>query len=236
MSDQKLPDTNPKHVAIIMDGNGRWAKNKKLPRTYGHKKGVDTVRTILQESVKQNIKFLSLYAFSTENWKRNPKEVQFLMDLFFEKLTSEVAELNKNNVTIKIIGDKSKLTTKLKEKINHVEKTTQNNSAITLNLMINYGSRHEIIEAIKSLSTKMTKEEINNLSETQYSEFLYTTSMPDPDILIRPGKEYRLSNYLLWQSAYTELFFTDTLWPDFNETEYIDILNQFKERQRRYGS
>ena len=236
MSDQKLPDTNPKHVAIIMDGNGRWAKNKKLPRTYGHKKGVDTVRTILQESVKQNIKFLSLYAFSTENWKRNPKEVQFLMDLFFEKLTSEIAQLNKNNVAIKIIGDKSKLTSKLKEKIEHAEKTTQNNSAITLNLMINYGSRHEIIEAIKSLSTKMTKDEINNLSETQFSEFLYTSSIPDPDILIRPGKEYRLSNYLLWQSAYTELFFTDTLWPDFNETEYIDILNQFKERQRRYGS
>ena len=175
MSDQQIPDTNPKHVAIIMDGNGRWAKNKKLPRTFGHKKGVATIRTILQESVRQNIKYLSLYAFSTENWNRSPKEVQFLMDLFFEKLTSEVAQLNKNNVAIKIIGDKSKLNTKLKEKINHAEKTTQNNSAITLNLMINYGSRHEIIEAIKSLSIKMTKEEINNLSETQFSEFLYTT-------------------------------------------------------------
>ena len=218
------------HVAIIMDGNGRWGLKHKKSRNAGHKAGLNAIEKIIKETVKQKIKFLTLYAFSTENWKRPKKEINFLLNLLENFLSNRINDLHKRDIKLKIIGEK-KFSKKLNNLLNFVEKKTSKNSKLQINLAINYGSKIEIINALKQI--KKTKTTIN---EKNFSKFLQTKDIPDPDILIRSGNKKRLSNFLLWQLAYSEIFFEKKLWPDFNEKDYLKIINQFKKIKRNYGN
>ena len=226
----------PTHIAIIMDGNGRWAKKQGHQRTIGHKAGMEALRKTIQSCARLKISYLTVYAFSTENWARPEKEVSFLMTLFNSVLNSEVENLHKNNVKIKVLGNKNRLSDSLIKKIKKAEEKTKSNTRLQVNILIDYGSRQEIINACKRIATEFSKEEIEKLSESDFNQFLYTASIPEPEILIRPGKEYRISNFLLWQLSYSELIFIDTLWPEFNEESLINVIKEYQKRNRRFGS
>ena len=217
------------HVAIIMDGNGRWGLKNKNSRNAGHKAGLSTVERIIKESIKQKIKFLTLYAFSTENWKRPKKEIKFLFGLLENFLVNKIEELHEQNIKLKIIGVKN-FSFKLNKLLKKSENKTSKNTKLQINLALNYGSKFELINAFKNL--KRNNEKIN---EKNLSKYLQTKNIPDPDILIRTGKTKRLSNFLLWQIAYSEIFFENKLWPDFNEKDYNKIIKKFKIIKRNFG-
>jgi len=227
----------PKHLAIIMDGNGRWAKKRNLPRIFGHKEGAKSVCEITEASAQIGIKYLTLYAFSTENWKRPEKEVKFLMSLLDDYLTREEKTLINNDIKFDIIGDISKLPKNIRKKIDRIKKITKNNKRMTLILALNYGARSEITRAVKriSLLVKNGKLSINNIKESTISENLYTSGYPDPDLLIRTSGEMRISNFLLWQIAYSEIYISDVLWPDFRRKELYKAIKEYEKRERRYG-
>ena len=218
------------HVAIIMDGNGRWGLKHKKSRNAGHKEGLKTIEKIIKETVKQKIKFLTLYAFSTENWKRPKKEITYLLNLLEIFLKDKIEDLNKQNIKLNIIGVKN-FSKKLNSLLNISEKKTSKNTKLQLNLAINYGSKIEIINAIKLINKSKL-----NINEKNFSKYLQTKNIPDPDLLIRSGNTKRLSNFLLWQIAYSEIFFEKKLWPDFNEKDYLKIIKQFKKIKRNYGN
>ncbi len=219
-----------KHVAIIMDGNGRWGIRHKKSRNLGHKEGLKTVEKIIKSSIKNKIKYLTLYAFSTENWKRPKKEINFLFNLLENFLLNKISDLNKQNIKLKVIGKKN-FSSKLTKLLISSEKKTLQNNRLQINLALNYGSKSEIINALNEIKKNKLK-----INEANISENLFTKNMPDPDILIRTGNTKRLSNFLLWQLAYSEIFFEKKLWPDFNENDYNKILSKFKKVKRNYGN
>ena len=225
------------HIAIIMDGNGRWAKKRGLPRTMGHRKGAETVKEICKAAEKAGIKYLTLYAFSTENWKRSEEEVSALMDLLRQYLKSDLKEIQERGVRIRFIGERSMLADDIVENMAKLEEQTLANTKMTLCVALSYGSRQEIVHAAQRLSEMVRRGDIavDDIDEKLFSNMLYTQGIPDPDILIRTSGEQRISNYLLWQMAYTEFFFTDALWPDFNEKMLLEIIDSYKSRERRYG-
>ena len=218
------------HVAIIMDGNGRWGLKNKKSRNSGHKAGLNTVENIIKHTINNNIKFLTLYAFSTENWKRPQKEISFLFNLLQNFLKKKTDKLNKNSIKLKIIGDKSNFSNKLKKALINTEKITKNNKKLQINLALNYGAKNEILNAISLIKKKKISFTENNINKN-----LYTNDSPNPDILIRTGNTKRLSNFLLWQVAYTEIFFEKKLWPEFTEKDYIKIIKSFKKIKRNFG-
>ena len=221
---------NPlKHVAIIMDGNGRWGLRNKNSRNAGHKEGLNTVEKIINQSIKNNIKYLTLYAFSTENWRRPQKEIKYLFNLLENFLLNRIDDLHKKNIKLKIIGDKN-FTQKLNNLLNSAEKKTNKNTKLQINLALNYGSKLELINAFKKLLKNQ-----DNINEKNLKKYFYTKDIPDPDLLIRTGNTKRLSNFLLWQLAYSEIFFEKKLWPDFNEKDYIRIIKKFKTIKRNFG-
>ena len=226
----------PQHVAIIMDGNGRWAKKRRLPRAAGHLAGVKTVRRIVKTSSDIGIKFLTMYAFSTENWKRPKGEINAIMSLFKIYLKKEISTFNKNNVRLNVIGNTENLSDDLQEIIDNALKKTSKNKGLTFTLAINYGSRQEIINAVKNIVNDVEKGIINkDINESTISKYLYTSDLPDPDLLIRTSGELRISNFLLWQLSYSEIWITDTYWPDFEQAEYIKAILDYQNRQRRFG-
>jgi undecaprenyl diphosphate synthase len=229
------PKKIPQHVAIIMDGNGRWAKKRLLPRNAGHKAGSEALRATIKASVELGIKYLTLYVFSTENWKRPDEEVSFLMDLLKQLIIKEIPELNKNGARVRCLGAINELDTELQTKIKEAEEKTSNNETININLMINYGAKNEIINACHNICQDITNKKITDISEEIFTQYLYTKDSPEIDVFIRTGGDVRLSNYLLWQLAYSELFFIDTLWPDFDKKELIKIIQIFQKRERRFG-
>ena len=218
------------HVAIIMDGNGRWGLKHNKSRNAGHKAGLKSVERIIKRSIEYNIKFLTLFAFSTENWKRPKKEINYLFNLLESFLINRIDEFHKQNIKLKIIGKKN-FSKKLNLLLNSCEKKTSKNSKIQINLALNYGSKIELVNAMK----KIVKNKCN-INEKNIEKFLYTKNMPNPDILIRTGNTKRLSNFLLWQLAYSEIFFEKKLWPDFNENDYSKIINKFRKVKRNYGN
>ena len=218
------------HVAIIMDGNGRWGIKHKKSRNAGHKEGLNTVEKIIKASIKNKIRFLTLYAFSTENWKRPKNEIIFLFDLLENFLTNKINDLHEQNIKIKIIGVK-KFSPKLNKLLDLSEKKTHKNSKLQINLALNYGSKFEIINAFKNLYKNK-----NKINEKNLRKYLQTKNIPDPDLLIRTGDTNRLSNFLLWQLAYSEIFFEKKLWPDFNEKDYNRIIKKFKKIKRNFGN
>ena len=218
------------HVAIIMDGNGRWGLKNKKSRNAGHKAGLNTVEKIIKETIKNKIKYLTLYAFSTENWKRPKREINFLFNLLENFLTNRIEELHKKNIRLKIIGVKN-FSSKLNKLLTHSEKKTSKNNQLQLNLALNYGSKYELLNAFKDLKKK--KEKIN---EKNLVKYLQTYNIPDPDLLIRTGNTNRLSNFLLWQLAYSEIFFERKLWPDFKKDDYLKILDKYQKIKRNFGN
>ena len=218
------------HVAIIMDGNGRWGLKYKKSRNAGHKEGLKTVEKIIKEAVKQNIKFLTLYAFSTENWKRPKNEIDYLFKLLETFLINRIEDLHKQNIKLKIIGIK-KFSIKLNKLLSFAEKKTLKNSKLQINLALNYGSKFELINAFKNLIKDKVK-----INEKNLNSYLQTKDIPDPDLLIRTGNTKRLSNFLLWQLAYSEIFFVKKMWPSFNEKDFIKVLNKFRKIKRNFGN
>ena len=219
------------HVAIIMDGNGRWGLKKKRSRNYGHLQGIKIVETVIKICIKKKIPFLTLYTFSTENWKRPENEINFLFNLIRKSLKKKLKQIIKQGIKINIIGRKQGLPNDIKKTINIIQKKTINNKTITLNLALNYGAKDEILNALKML-VNQSKKKINHKN---FEKNLYTYGMPDPEILIRTGGTKRLSNFMLWQIAYTEIFFIDKLWPDFNERDFNDIIYNFNKIKRNFG-
>ena len=219
-----------KHVAIIMDGNGRWGIKHKKSRNLGHKEGLKTVEKIIKASIKKKIKYLTLYAFSTENWKRPKKEINFLFNLLENFLLSKISELYKQNIKLKIIG-KKKFSKKINTLLNKSEKKTSRNKKLQINLALNYGSKSEIVHSFNIINKNKKK-----INEKNISKHLFTQNIPDPDLLIRTGNTQRLSNFLLWQLAYSEIFFEKKLWPDFNENDYNGILKKYKKIKRNFGN
>ena len=233
LSDLKIPT----HVSIIMDGNGRWAKKRGMPRTFGHKRGAEVVMDICQDADDLGIKYLTIYAFSTENWSRPSAEVRTLMLLFGKYLKICYNKAMENNMRVRIIGDKSALSPQLQESIRVLEEDTRKFDGFYLQIAINYGSRDEMLRAMRKMMVdykdgKFTPEE---LDEARFSSYLDTADIPDPDLMIRTSGEQRLSNYLMWQQAYSEFYFTDTAWPDFNKDELVKALEAYTRRDRRYG-
>ncbi len=216
-----------------MDGNGRWAKKRNLPRYFGHRAGVDSVREVVRNCAKLGIKYLTLFVFSTENWERPKREVNALMGLLKKLLKSEAKELNENNVRVKAIGQIEKLPKDVKKNLEELIELTRNNTGLTLVLSLSYGGRQEILDAIKKILKK--KLEPEKLNEEEFRKFLYDPEIPDPDLLIRTGGEYRISNFLLFQSAYTEFYFTKTLWPDFREKDLLLAIEDYQKRKRKFG-
>ena len=227
----------PTHVAIIMDGNGRWAKQRNKSRIDGHKAGIDTVRKIVRLAGELDIKFLTLYTFSSENWNRPPIEVMGIMKLLASTVEKEVPELNKNNVRLKTIGDISLLPSKNRTALKNAVELTADNDGLTLILALNYGGRDEIVRAVGKIAKKVKSGELSpgNINAECFQNFLDTDGFPDPDLLIRTSGEHRLSNFLLWQLAYTELWICDTLWPDFGEIDFCEALESYSKRERRFG-
>ena len=225
------------HIAVIMDGNGRWAKKRGLPRTAGHKKGAEVVIDIAKAAKSMGVKYLTIYAFSTENWKRSKEEVDTLMNLLREYLSRDFKELDKENIRIRFIGERGMLAPDIVEKMEKLEAETQNNTAATLVVALSYGSRAEITHAVRQIGRKIKSGDIlpEDIDEKTISDMLYTSGIPEPDILIRTSGEQRLSNYLLWQLAYSEFFFTPTPWPDFTKEELKQIVETYQTRERRYG-
>lgn len=228
-----LPKNLPQHIAIIMDGNGRWARKRGLPRFYGHKKGVDAVRKVVRACGELGFKYLTLYVFSTENWQRPKEEINQLMKLLEKLLIKEEKELNKNNVLVRAIGQLDRLPTKVQENLNYLINKTKDNTGLNLILAISYGGRTEIIDAIKKIVKE--QKDFSELTIEKFRQYLYAPDVPDPDLLIRTAGEKRISNYLLWQCAYTELYFTEVLWPDFNKKELIKAIQDYAQRKRRFG-
>ncbi len=228
----------PRHVAIIMDGNGRWAKKRRLPRVAGHRKGAEAVRITVKACVDFNISYLTLYAFSSENWKRPATEVEDLMGLLRHYLRNEVAELNRSDIRICFIGDRSRLSPDLIKLLHDAEQTTLGNKALTLTLALNYGGHAEIVDASRRLAAEVEAGKIkaDDITESLFAEHLHTTGIPDPDVIIRTSGEKRLSNFLLWQAAYSELIFIDDLWPDFNKETLAKAVQEYHGRDRRFGA
>lgn len=225
------------HIAIIMDGNRRWAKLHNLPKTLGHTNGRKTFKNIVKHSAELGLGYLTTYAFSTENWGRSEDEIRFLMDLLIESLNAEIKELHENNIKVSFIGRKDRFSKKIVDKISESEQITMNNTGLSLQLALDYGSRDEIAHAVRKIAedVNQNKQEIDQIDDKLINSYLYTSDIPDPDLIIRTGGEYRLSNFLLWQAAYSELYFTQTFWPDFSSEELnLSIIN-FSQRQRRWG-
>jgi undecaprenyl diphosphate synthase len=227
----------PEHVAIIMDGNGRWALKRKLPRSVGHSAGAEALKEIITVCIELGIKFLTVYSFSTENWQRPPDEVEFLFNLFVEKLEEELESMHKNGIRVKLIGKKEGVPPYVLEAFEDAEKKTSDNSKLILNMAFNYGGRQEIIEAVKKINKEVLKTNISieEINEENFNNFLYTEGCPYPDFLIRTGGEYRVSNFLLWQIAYTEFYFVKTLWPDFDRACLLKAIYYYQQRKRRFG-
>jgi undecaprenyl diphosphate synthase len=227
----------PSHIAIIMDGNGRWAKKKGLLRNLGHQGGAKTVREIVEVCAEINVKFLTLYAFSTENWNRPKLEIDLLMKLLISSLKKELKTLQKNNIKLTTIGNVDSLPAKVSAELNDVVEKTKNNTRLTLTLALSYSSREELIKTIKEISLKVKNNLISpeNIDESVINNHLYTRNLPDVDLLIRTSGEQRISNFLLWQIAYAELYFTDTLWPDFNKENLFEAILNYQNRERRFG-
>lgn len=227
----------PNHIAIIMDGNGRWAKKRNLPRSMGHKAGVETIRRILKEAKRLGVKNLTLYAFSTENWARPKEEVGALMKLLFAYLKSEVKECNQNGVKMNVFGNVDRLPKECQDALNEAMETTKNNTNINLNLALNYGGRDEIVRAMQLISSdvKENKIKIEDINDNLVEKYLYTKGIPDPDLIIRPSGEQRLSNFLLWQCAYSEFWYSDINWPEFKEEDLRKAIADYQNRDRRFG-
>tara|TARA_B100000073_G_scaffold238025_1_gene199199 strand:+ start:433 stop:1155 length:723 start_codon:yes stop_codon:yes gene_type:complete len=237
MKDKIIKDFLPQHIAIIMDGNGRWAKERGMPRLYGHKKGVEVVRNITEAASKIGIKNLTLFTFSSENWNRPEKEVKSLMKLLLSSLKNEITNLEKNNIRLTAIGKIDALGPDVKIMLQDSIEKTKKNSGLNLNLALNYGSRMEIISAIKNMFEDLNSKEIDfdSISEKLFSKYLFTKNIKDPDLLIRTGKEHRISNFLLWQIAYTEIYFSKKYWPDFDKDQFYHAIFDFQKRDRRFG-
>jgi len=234
------PDKLPRHIAIILDGNGRWAARRALPRTAGHAAGAETFRRVATYCKNIGIEYLTVYAFSTENWKRPDSEVSAIMGLLEKYLHESIEKMERDRVKMKFLGDTSILSPKLRDLIKETEEISKKFEGVQVNICLNYGSRDEIIRAAQKYADSLPLAGIVPLSsvplsEEIFSDYLYTAGIPDPDLLIRPGGEFRLSNFLLWQSAYTEFYFTETLWPDFNERELDRAIAEYQARDRRYG-
>ncbi len=227
----------PNHIAVIMDGNGRWGIKKGLSRSHGHNKGVSVLKDIIKFSKKLGVKVLTVYAFSTENWTRPNVEVDFLLNLFEKVLEKEIDELNREFIKIKFIGDLSPFSEKLRGKFLNAENITKNNNSFYLNICANYGGRQELLSVAKELAKKSIRGEINpeEINEKVFESFLLTSDISDPDLLIRTSGEKRISNFLLWQLAYSEIYITDVLWPDFNENEFLKAIIDYQSRNRRFG-
>jgi undecaprenyl diphosphate synthase len=227
----------PRHIAIIMDGNGRWAKKRGLPRYAGHPAGVEAVRGVVEVCVELQIPVLTLFAFSSENWQRPQKEVNLIMDLFLRSLKKEVRRLDRNHVKLKVIGDHSAFAQNLQQQIQKAEKQTAANKGLLLQVAANYGGRWDITQAAKRLAEQVQRGELSpeQIDEARFNQNLSFTDVPEPDLFIRTGGEQRISNFLLWQCAYSELYFTELLWPDFNRKALEDALHDFSRRQRRFG-
>jgi undecaprenyl diphosphate synthase len=240
-STQIIPDSGeiPNHIAVIMDGNGRWARKRFLPRVAGHKRGVETVRDLVKQCALLNVKYLTLFAFSSENWRRPDDEVSFLMGLFMDALRREVAKLHENNIRLKLIGDRSRFSKDLVKQIKISEKLTAKNTGLTLTIAANYGGRWDILQAVNKLKNDALEDNIHGVSggitEEDLTANLAMNYAPEPDLFIRTGGEKRVSNFLLWQLAYTELYFTDTLWPDFDGEAFQAAIQSYQQRERRFG-
>jgi undecaprenyl diphosphate synthase len=230
-------DKVPQHLAIIMDGNGRWAKKRGLPRSAGHKEGAKSVRRVITSCLDFNIPILTIYAFSTENWKRPKQEIVYLLKLFERFLSKEKANLIKNNIKINFIGRLNNLPDSLTEKMKDLHESTISNNKLVLNVAINYGGRAEIVDALKSIALKIEKKKLNieEINENTIRDNLYTQNLPEPDLLIRTAGEMRISNFMIWQIAYTELWVTPVYWPDFDENNLIEAIRNFQKRVRKYG-
>lgn len=227
----------PKHIAIIMDGNGRWAKKRNLPRVAGHKEGVESVRYMVEACAYLGVEVLTLYTFSTENWKRPKEEVSTLMRLIVMSLQNETDKLNKNNIRLTTIGDLNSLPDIVRKELHQAIEKTKNNTGLTLNLALSYSGRWELLEAVKTIIREFDEGKVNihNVNEKLISDHLTTKDFPDPDLMIRSGGEYRISNFLLWQLAYAELYVSNVLWPDFRTRELYEALKDFQSRERRFG-
>ncbi len=227
----------PQHIGIIMDGNGRWAKKRGLPRSAGHRVGAKNFKSITRYCNKIGIKYLTVYAFSTENWKRPSEEINALMSLFKEYLEESIRDFSEDNIKVNFIGDLTVFNDDLKRLIKQTEKICKNRTGMVLNIAMNYGGRDEILRAVKSIAhaVKIGKASLSNINESYFSQMLYTSGQPDPDLIIRPSGEYRISNFLLWQSAYSEYIIMDLLWPDFKPKDLEKCLDIFNSRNRRFG-
>jgi undecaprenyl diphosphate synthase len=227
----------PEHVAVIMDGNRRWAKKRLMPATYGHREGALRVKDLTKLCVDMGIKHLTIYAFSTENWGREKKEVDYLMGLLVEFIKKELDYLNENNVKVSLLGNIEDLPEDTKSEVKRSIELTKNNTRLTLNIALSYGSRTEITDAVKKVIIDYENNKINidEINEENFKRYLYTDNIPDPDLLIRTSGEMRLSNFLLYQLAYTEFYFTDVMWPEFNKEEFLKAINSYQTRKRRYG-
>jgi len=227
----------PSHVAVIMDGNGRWAKQRGLARVRGHEEGINSVREIVRAAAEVDVKFLTLYTFSTENWKRPASEVSALMALLLKTIRGEVRDLNENNVRLQVLGNLSDLPLPARRGMQGAIRVLSKNTGLTLNLALSYSSRQEITECVRRIAEKVQNGELapENIDEQQVSQYLYTAEIPDPDLLIRTSGELRISNFLLWQLAYTEIYVSDILWPDFRKLEFFEAIQEFQKRERRFG-
>ncbi len=235
---EELSNLNiPNHVAIILDGNGRWAKKRFMPRNYGHMQGAKVVEQICEDADSIGIKYLTIYAFSTENWNRPQDEVEALMKLLRNYLKDCIKRANNNNMRVRVIGEKSRLSDDIRSKIEELEECSKNNTGLNFTIALNYGSRDEIVRAVREISKDVKDGKISesDIDDKMISDYLDTRGIPDPDLLIRTSGEERLSNFLLWQLAYTEFYFTDVLWPDFNKKELIKAVEKYNERDRRFG-
>ncbi|MGB4658249.1 MAG: isoprenyl transferase [Mobilitalea sp.] len=236
MEDNKL--TIPNHVAIILDGNGRWAKQRKMPRNYGHTQGSKNVEKICKVAYEMGIKYLTVYAFSTENWKRPQDEIDALMKLLQTYMDTSIKTSTKNNMKVRVIGDRSKLSDRIVKSIEELEESSKNNTGLNFQVAINYGSRDEILRAVKDLmaDVRMNKIDVDDIDDNVFEQYLDTKGVPDPDLLIRTSGEQRLSNFLLWQLAYTEFYFADVLWPDFSKEDLLKAVECYSSRKRNFGA
>ncbi|MGE5607121.1 MAG: isoprenyl transferase [Bacteroidota bacterium] len=234
---RNAPMAIPEHLAIIMDGNGRWAEKRGLPRSAGHRAGVERIRDTIEVCLESGVKYLTLYAFSTENWNRPAAEVDYLMSLFLEALRNEVPKLHEQQIRIRFIGLKEKLASNLIELMEESERLTSNNRALTLNIALNYGGRSEILAVVKGISRQVIEGKLDPeyLKEEDIAQRLFTAGQPYPDLLIRPGGEHRISNFLIWQMAYTELYFSELYWPEFTKNDLLAAFESFGRRERRFG-
>ena len=235
-STRTIPDTAsiPRHIAVIMDGNGRWAKQRFMPRVAGHQRGVEALREVVKACRDLGVEYLTVFAFSSENWRRPVEEVSFLMTLFLKMLEREVAKLHKNNIRLKIIGDRSRFDDKLKQTMRDAEQLTANNSALMLTIAVNYGGRWDVMHAVQNMLREHPSL-AQTFTEEDLQPYLSMSDAPEPDLFIRTGGEQRISNFMLWQLAYTELYFTDTLWPAFDRQELGKAIASYQKRERRFG-